>query len=466
MKNKILPGLLIAFGVFVLTTLTVVGPWPAYSSTDVEHKPYYVEALQRIDDTVKGQANGSAPGPLMAGWGRAVITPTLGTPLAGFGDRKGRPSTGVHDELFVKALVLSDGDSYAAIIGADMLIVPENVADIARARIVAETELKDGDILFNASHTHSGPGAFGPGPVSKAFSGAYDETVVDFLGKAFADAVVQAFNALEPASVASGSLAVPQYIRNRARNAAVDPFLDYLRVRQEDGDDGYVVRYSAHPTVLGGRNMAFSADFPGYLQRRIEDEVGGFAMYLGGAVGSMGARVPDGADGFEQAQALGYALADKVLEAASDAEFSSSVAVRAVAVPITPPPFQLRLTKGWRVSPLLLPLAGVDHDAWVGAVRVGTVILVGAPGDFSGEISVELRAWGREQGVDLWPLSFNADYVGYISPDAYYADGPWENDGHFAYETGLMSWCGPNQEAYFTGLMKQMVASLYPLGNW
>jgi hypothetical protein len=276
---------------------------------------------------------------------------------------------------------------------------------------------------------------------------------------------VQAFNALEPATLASGSLAVPDYIRNRARDAAVDPFLDYLRVRQEDGDEAYVVRYSAHPTLLGAGNMAFSADFPGYLQRRIEDEVGGFAMYLAGAVGSMAAHVPDRADGFEQAQALGHALADRVLEASNDAELTSAVTVRAVGVPITPPPFQVRLSKGWRLSPLLLPLAGVDHDAWLGAVRVGPVILVGAPGDLSGEISVDWRAWGKEQGVDLWPLSFNADYVGYISPDEYYAAGPREDDGGFAYETGLMSWCGPNQEAYFTGLMKHMVTSLYLPGN-
>jgi hypothetical protein len=288
MRRKIRRVLLIVLGVCVLATLIVVGPWSTYSSTDVEREPYCVEAVQRIDDIVEGQANGGAPGPLMAGWGRAVITPPLGTPLTGFGDRKGRPSTGVHDELFVKALVLSDGDSYAAIIGADMLIVPENVADIAGARIATETALKSGDILFNASHTHSGPGAFGPGPVSKVFSGAYDKAVVDALAKAFADAVMQAFNALEPATLASGSLAVPGYIRNRARDAAVDPFLDYLRVQQADSDEAYVVRYSAHPTVLGGRNMAFSAGFPGYLQRRIENEVGAFAMYLAGAAGKHG----------------------------------------------------------------------------------------------------------------------------------------------------------------------------------
>jgi hypothetical protein len=96
---------------------------------------------------------------------------------------------------------------------------------------------------------------------------------------------------------------------------------------------------------------------------------------------------------------------------------------------------------------------------------VGKVTLVGVPGDFSGEFSIQLRAWARERGVDLWPLSFNADYVGYISPDAYYAAGPREGGGDLGYETGVMSWCGPNQEAYFTGLMKHLVASLYRPGN-
>jgi len=117
-------------------------------------------------------------------------------------------------------------------------------------------------------------------------------------------------------------------------------------------------------------------------------------------VGSMGARVSAGSDGFAQAQALGHALADKVLEASRDAESSSSVAVSAVGVPITPPPLQLRLAKGWRLSPLLLPLAGVDHDAWIGAVRAGKATLVGAPGDFSGEISVKLRTWSYANEAD------------------------------------------------------------------
>ena len=83
--------------------------------------------------------------------------------MAGFGDRKGTPSTGVHDEIFVKALAISDGVDTAVIVGADMLIIPENVAELVRVRVSQRTPLTANEILFNASHNHSGPGAFAPG---------------------------------------------------------------------------------------------------------------------------------------------------------------------------------------------------------------------------------------------------------------------------------------------------------------
>ncbi len=53
-------------------------------------------------------------------------------------------------------------------------------------------------------------------------------------------------------------------------------------------------------------------------------------------------------------------------------------------------------------------------------------------------------------GATLLPLSFSGTYLGYISPDAYY-DELYDNTS-LAYETGIMSWAGPGQERFFTGL--------------
>ena len=90
------------------------------------------------------------------------------------------------------------------------------------------------------------------------------------------------------------------------------------------------------------------------------------------------------------------------------------------------------------------------------SVRVGDMFFVGLPGDFSGEISADWAAWAAGKGYDLWASSFCTAYIGYISPDKYY-----NNPGATGeYETGMMSWTGPHQEAFFTELMKRMFDDL------
>ncbi|MHC4325853.1 MAG: neutral/alkaline non-lysosomal ceramidase N-terminal domain-containing protein, partial [Planctomycetota bacterium] len=229
MKRKfrflLIPAVFLA-GV-VVCFVALIGPWPTYKS-GFKDKPYYKEALAAIARQGKLSAHGSAIGRFQAGWASRSITPPIGTPLAGFGDRRGKPSIGVHDEIFVKALAVSDGTDKAVIVGADMLIVPENVAGLVRDRVSEQTTLTANDILFNASHNHSGPGAFAPGLAAKAFNGAYDPNIPDFLAGAFTEAIVEACRSLEPAKLMHGSLDVPDYIRNRTRKeGAVDSGLSY-----------------------------------------------------------------------------------------------------------------------------------------------------------------------------------------------------------------------------------------------
>ncbi len=60
---------------------------------------------------------------------------------------------------------------------------------------------------------------------------------------------------------------------------------------------------------------------------------------------------------------------------------------------------------------------------------------------------------GRK-GIDLWVTGFSGAYCGYLSPDRYYYEEPLD------YETGLMSWFGPNSEAYFKALFEHIAEVL------
>ena len=458
--KKILLGLTITVLILIALFVIVVGPWPTYGH-GFENKTYYKQSLALLDESAKN-VKIEAPGPLQAGWGVADMTPDPVTiPLAGLEARRGKPATGFHDRLHVKALAVSDGSNNAVIVGSDMLLVPENVAERVRKEVASKTPLRGDVILFSASHSHSGPGALMKGVVAKAAMGTYDPLVVDHLTNAFTDAIVRAYRDLKPARIAHGSVDAKDLIRNRTRETETDGHLDYAVITRDDGTSCYLTRFSAHPTILGSNSFEFTAEYPGYLQQCIEKALPNTtAIYLGGGVGSSSTAGGTG-EGFARAQSYGETLAKRIMEqTAKGLTFEDHVPVASIGAPIQLPPSQMRLgSKNWRLSPILLHFIGFPTIGWIQCVRIGDLIVAGAPGDFSGEICLSWRQWGAQQNYTLWGTSFCGTYVGYISPDRYY-DEVKDKKGEVAYETGVMSWCGPDQEAYFTALMQHSVKAM------
>jgi neutral ceramidase len=448
-------------GMIVIT----IGPWPATAPQPVERMPHYQAALAQADECAKLNQLTKTPGRLKAGWAKAELTPPAGTPLAGYGARDGAPSTGVHDPLFVKALAVSDGDDTAVIVGADMLVVPENVAEEVRRQVAAATGLSANAILFNATHTHSGAGGGMPGLVPRLFAGRYDPALPKLAIKAFTKAIVKAHAAMKPARLAHGKADAGRYIRNRTRAGETDGSLRWLVVEREGGERCVLVRFSAHATIIGSGNMEFSGDYPGFVQRIMTAETRAECIFLAGAVGSMSPANTGDGDDFQQCEHLARGLVRLIRPGLEKPVFKDALDVATIGVPVQFPSLEIRLAKHWRLSPFAAGLAGVDDDAWIGAVRLGDVILAGLPADYSGELAIRMAAWAENtHGVDLWMNSFCGDYLGYISPDAVYND-PFDHPdpkirASSAYEGQVMSWIGPRQEAFFDGIVKRMVERL------
>lgn len=456
--KKILIRTLVVLLILVVVFLVVIGPWPVYSTTNYRTQPYYIEALQAMDADVAKASFTKTPGALQAGWAKRDMTPTIGTPLGGYGNRKGAASTGVHDPLYVRALALSDGADTVVLVGSDMLIVPPNIAELVREAVSAQSPLTEDNLYFTASHTHCGTGAFAPGLAGRMVGGKFQPEIPGFIADQFSAAILEAYENMEPAALAHDSVQVPELIRNRARDATVDDFLDYLVVKQQDGDTCITARYSAHPTIYGGSMLEFSAEFPGALMRNLEKETGADVMYLGGALGSMGHRAPEAPTPDERVEAMGRALAEKILPGLEDLEFNDHVEIAALGIPLDMPSAQMRpLTVKWRVSPLVTKILNVPSEGWFQMARVGDIIFIGGPYDMSGEIALEWRFWTKNRDYDLWTTSFNGAYCGYLSPDRYYLTE--EPPG---YEMGPMNWFGPDMEAEFTDLLEHGFDLLTP----
>ena len=115
-------------------------------------EPYYAETTARL--RARLATNTVARGELAVGFGRALLTPTVNAPqdapaqgefrmmpLAGYGSRQGKPATGVHDDLYIKAVALRVGTCLGVMVGADALIIPPEVASAAVQQLEQEAKL-------------------------------------------------------------------------------------------------------------------------------------------------------------------------------------------------------------------------------------------------------------------------------------------------------------------------------------
>jgi len=138
-------------------------------------------------------------GRLLAGSATANITPPLGIYISGY--YHARQASAVHDELWARALCLSDGPSTVALVSVDLIGMPAWMIQAAKERIAARTggALQPEQVLIGCTHTHTAPetGSEPMFPVHAAYLQVAAEKI--------ADAAVMACRALAPAEVAYGT---------------------------------------------------------------------------------------------------------------------------------------------------------------------------------------------------------------------------------------------------------------------
>jgi len=106
-------------------------------------------------------ANAAPAGPsgLEAGLAVVDITPPIGYRMSGY--FRERFSTGTHDPLLAKAVVLRQGDCRAALVFCDLIGIPLELSRQVRSRAEQKLGIPAQHILIAATHTHTGPLYFG-----------------------------------------------------------------------------------------------------------------------------------------------------------------------------------------------------------------------------------------------------------------------------------------------------------------
>ena len=252
------------------------------------------------------------------------ITPETPLPMAGYAARR-QPFEAVEQPLFAKALALEDGaGKRALLITADILgFTAERSRNIAD-RLRESDGIAREDILFNASHTHSGPLVAGSMLTGvDAENRRKLERYMRILEDKTAAAARKALRDLRPANLSWGQ-GVAKFVMNRrqftergivlganARGPA-DRTVPVLRIDDARGRLRAVVfGAAAHCTTLGGGNMRISGDYAGFAQQFLEARRSAVqAMFLTGCAGDAN---PHPRGTFDLARRHGSDLAEEVM---------------------------------------------------------------------------------------------------------------------------------------------------------
>jgi neutral ceramidase len=446
---KIVAAIIAVLVVLILTTLTL--SLRVVDSTHFSKTDYCKSTVERMRHILNA-APQAAPAELHIGVGKAGITPPVGIPLAGYGGRKGAPSTGVHDSLFVRVVALESGGQQAYIVGYDALLLHPSVARRLEKKIKTKLNVSADRILYTATHTHSGPGGWGETWVDQQFAGPQDSIVATIFIDSTIAAVQRAILNRQPGSFSSSSIDAPRYIRNRliGDEGLVDDDLVYAMFQRNNKPAGLFATYSAHATVMSERNMDMSGDYPGYFERAIESEFGSVAMFAAAGLGSHSYRGEG--KGFVRAEFIGRGLADSVKAHYNTAQSHSDVALRAFRIPIDLAKMQIRLTQKICLAPWLAKKLMKPEQAYLQIIALNDFIIIGSPGEFSGELALRIKQAALEAGKNVTVTSFNGCYIGYVTPSEYYVMDE--------YETKLMSWFGGYTGDYLTDLMQQIVKNI------
>jgi neutral ceramidase len=399
---------------------------------------------------------------IWAGFSKVSITPSLHNasedfstgnfsevPLAGYGARKGKGATDIHDSIFVKAVALKLHKTKLVLVSADLLIMPPNIIDSVTA-LLSREGIQRSQLFFSATHTHSSLGGWGSGFIGEQFAGKENKNLQKWLVIQIRKAITSALSDLSPAQIGCGTFDAASYTRNRVmgESGTKNDEFSFIVIEQKGRKKAIIGSFSAHSTTLGSENMEISADYPGYWERRIEATSADIALFFAGSTGSQ-SPVGEG-KGFEKTKSIGEALADSLNVHLPQVVLRDKIRLSSVSLKVQLPEFHIRLTTKINLSSYLSNKLLPQHDnVYLQALRIDNMIWITTPSDFSGEYALEIKNALAAKKFNSNVTSFNGSYVGYIVPGRYF----YLNE----YESKLMGWFGPEMGEYTMYLIRRII---------
>lgn len=388
-------------------------------------KPIWIllSALLALTIAMRG---GAVETGLRGAAGKVDITPDKPAYIAGY--EMNRLSTGVHDRLMARCLVLEAGGVKIAFVSCDVIGLPRYQIEKIRAAIKS---VKPAQIFIAATHTHSGPDTLGQWGRDLQTSGVNAEWMANLRTK-IASLVEDTSAQCKPVALKFATTTeVPRISKNTRVPQILDTELGVMQMvsTPDNKPVATFVNYACHPEVLDTRQI--TADFPHWLYDTVENTGGGICLYFNGAQGGMvtadfdEATAPKGQN-WQAAEIIGTGLGRRVLEIIANAETVSNPAIqtqqRVFTVPLENARFQALISLN------VFPRDLVKNnllETEVNRITIGPAEFLTLPGEVLPNIGLYLkhamRATNGGKDKPKFLLGLCSDELGYIlTPEDYF----------------------------------------------
>jgi hypothetical protein len=202
--------------------------------------------------------------------------------------------------------------------------------------------------------------------------------------------------------------------------------------------------------MINKHYTSLSGDYPAEVIKNLEHEYD-FAQFTAGSVGSQRFKGFDGTYDFALTEKVGK-LFSSMITSATQEMMPAELDISTGSLKVEYGSSQLRLIgdiklRDWVFKSVNEPLKGEFT-----ILKIGDLLMLGTPCDFSGEI-VKLRNFdglADSNDMKLIITSFNGNYTGYITEDVHYLR---EDDE----ELYILNWVGPHFGQYFTEIIEAII---------
>ncbi len=346
-------------------------------------------------------------------------------------------ASGVHDDVFVRALVIDDGCEQVAVAVLDAAIIGSRLIREIEAGASAATGIPKDNIYISATHSHTAPDLLGYMIDPLKWESFSDEFRADVIKQSVA-AISEAHRTRIEARLFGSSGTETAFNRRGYKQPDgswhSDPSVNVLEARDlNDATILTLINFGCHPVCLTPAYSEISRDFCGYLVDHVEGQTGAPAIFIQGALGDINPYEHDVLDNAADSHALarerGLSIANAALASMQNQQEISG------AIYSDSQSFETIISNGVLQGLLILLGDNVELDTewrfpngqWIDTrvryLRLGEMLqAISIPGEGITDLNLTIK----DQMSLPFKLTFNltGDNLLYLLPSANWGDAP------------------------------------------